>query len=71
MPYQLSEVPPHIRHQVADFIEFLLQKYPSSESVAAGSYRERLMQVSVWSEAEVKAMADAEDYLNQWKPASW
>lgn len=58
MAYHLPQIPAHIRQQVADFIEFLLQKYPipAEEPLPAGSYRERLMQVSTWREADVEAV---------------
>ncbi|MDX1906276.1 MAG: hypothetical protein SF053_04520 [Bacteroidia bacterium] len=69
----LSQLPPHIRQQVADFIAFLLVKYPAPEvpAVTGSSYRERLMKVSVWEEADIKPIEEASVYFHQWNPEPW
>ncbi len=34
-------------------------------------YREKLMEVSVWSEEDIKAMEDAGNSLDKFKPSEW
>jgi hypothetical protein len=61
----LSQLPPHIRQQVADFIAFLLARYPAPEAPVVGgsSYRERLMKVSLWEKADIEPIEEASAYF--------
>ncbi|MEZ4775981.1 MAG: hypothetical protein R3D00_22575 [Bacteroidia bacterium] len=68
----LSHLPVHIRQQVADYISFLMAKYPiAPSSKAKDTYRERLLNVSVWKEDDIRWIEDAGDWFHQWKPSSW
>lgn len=57
--------------EVADFIDFLLKKYPSRKKNEVKSYKEKILNVSTWTESDIEEIFENQKKLNQWKTQEW
>ncbi|MBE0638380.1 MAG: hypothetical protein IH598_07665 [Bacteroidales bacterium] len=62
---------PDARKQVLDFIEFLLSKELKSQDSVQSDYKKKILEVSVWSDADVDLMIQNQQNFNQWKAQEW
>jgi hypothetical protein len=62
---------PDARKQVLDFIEFLLSKELKSQDSVKSDYKKKILEVSVWSDADVDLMIQNQQNFNQWKAQEW
>jgi hypothetical protein len=57
-------LPESAKIEVADFIDFLLQKRPPGRKKPD---KKKLLEISEWSEEDIKAIEDAGKEINKWK----
>ena len=59
------------QQEVADFVDFLIEKRGRVKKQDPVLYRQRLMAVSVWSDEDIKPIEEARQHFNNWKAAEW
>ena len=59
------------RQEILDFLDFLLNKQKKERAGSFKSYKERILQVSVWSEDDISAMQTSSKRLSQWQAPEW
>lgn len=57
--------------EVLDFLNFLLLKQEKRKQFDAKTYKESILSVSVWSEADIAEIDQNNQLLNQWKIEEW
>lgn len=57
--------------EVADFIDFLLKKYPSRKKNEVKNYKEKILNVSTWTESDIEEILENQKKLNQWETQEW
>lgn len=57
-------LPENAKREVADFIEFLLQKRPSKKKKID---KKALLEISQWTDEDIQAIEDAGKEINKWK----
>ena len=58
------------QREVSDFIEFLITKKKTSNATLK-EYKKKILQVSVWSDDDVKEFEQNITHLSQWKAPEW
>jgi hypothetical protein len=66
-----NQLDPLYQQEVIHFIEFLLQKNAIKSKQALPSYKEKILQVSVWNEKDIEVITENQQIFNQWKIQSW
>jgi hypothetical protein len=59
------------QQEVNHFIEFLLSKKRKQKQKSLTNYKDKILQVSVWSEDDVKVFDENKKHLNQWTIQEW
>jgi len=59
------------KKEVIDFIHFLLEKRAKLDKPGSAGYKKRILNVSVWSEADIETITQNQQKLNQWKAQEW
>ena len=59
------------RQEILDFLDFLLNKQKKERVGSFKSYKEQILQVSVWSEDDISSMQTSSKQLSQWKAPEW
>jgi hypothetical protein len=59
------------KKEVIDFIHFLLEKRAKSNKSGSADYKKRILNVSVWSEADIETITRNQQKFNQWKAQEW
>jgi site-specific recombinase XerD len=58
------------QREVSDFIEFLITKKKASNATLK-EYKKKILQISVWSEDDVKEFEQNITQFSQWKAQEW
>lgn len=61
-------LPENAKKEVADFIDFLIQK---KKPVKKKLNKKKLLEVSCWSNEDIKAIEDAGKEINKWQPETF
>jgi len=59
------------KQEVADFVDFLLERRGRRKQTDPAAYRQKLANISVWPDEDIQAIDEARGYFNQWKPTEW
>lgn len=59
------------QQEVADFVDFLLEKKGRAKKQDADAYRQRLVNMSVWSDDDIKPIEEARQHFNNLTPSAW
>ncbi len=59
------------QQEVADFVDFLIEKKGRARKHDPEAYRQQLMTISVWSDEDVKPIEEARQHFNNWKASEW
>jgi len=59
------------KQEVADFVDFLLEKKGRRKPLDSVSYQQNLLAVSIWSDEDLEPIEDARERFNEWQPAAW
>ena len=59
------------RQEVNDFMDFLLSKQKSIEPNFLPTYKNKILNVSVWTNYDLKIFDQNQKMFNQWKVQEW
>ena len=59
------------RQEVNDFMDFLLSKQKSIEPTFLSTYKNKILNVSVWTDSDLKIFDQNQKMFNQWKVQEW
>lgn len=59
------------KQEVNDFMDFLLSKQKLHKTNPLSEYKNKILQVSQWTSADVKIFDENQILFNQWKPQEW
>jgi hypothetical protein len=59
------------RQEVNDFMDFLLHKQIARKSNFLTPYKNKILNVSIWSDSDLKIFDENQRLLNQWKVQEW
>ena len=66
-----KSLPLPYQQEVNDFIEFVLMKAKAKKRFTVKDWRQRITNVSVWSEKDIQVMKINSKGLSLWKPPQW
>lgn len=59
------------RKEVIDFMDFLLSKQKTTKTSFLSNYKSKILNVSVWSETDVRIFDENRKLFNQWGVPEW
>jgi len=59
------------KHEVNDFMDFLLQKQKVKSKNSLSNYKKKILQVSTWSDFDLMIFEKNNSLFNQWKVEKW
>jgi len=59
------------RQEVNDFMDFLLSKQKIKEPNFFSTYKNKILNVSIWSDSELKIFDQNQELFNQWRVQEW
>ena len=59
------------RQEVNDFMDFLLSKQKSGKSIFLTSYKNKILNVSNWTDSDIKIFDENQKLFNQWRVQEW
>ena len=59
------------RQEVNDFMDFLLSKQKSDKPNFLTPYKNKILNVSIWSESDLKIFDENQKLFNQWGVQEW
>ena len=59
------------RKEVNDFMDFLLSKQKSNSPNLLTKYKNKILNVSKWTNSDLKIFEENQKLLNQWKSQEW
>ena len=59
------------RQEVNDFMDFLLSKQKTNKSIFLTSYKNKILNVSIWSDSDLKIFDENRKLFNQWRVQEW
>jgi hypothetical protein len=62
---------PDIQKEVNDFLDFLLSKYKGKKAFDIKSWKNKIKNVSIWTDEDIKAFEEVRHQFNQWKTEEW
>ena len=62
---------PETQQQVDDFLDFMLTKDQEKKTFDMKAWKEKIKEVSVWSEEDVAVFEENRKLFNQWKSPEW
>ena len=62
---------PFRRKELMDFLDFLLSKQTEEKKNSLTTYKERILQVSIWSEEDIAEINSSQKNAWQWQVPEW
>ncbi len=59
------------RKEVNDFMDFLLSKQKIPKTSFLSNYKSKILNVSVWSENDLRIFDENQESFNQWRVPEW
>jgi hypothetical protein len=59
------------RQEVNDFMDFLLSKQKPNKPNFLSNYKNKILNVSVWTDSDLKIFDQNQQLFNQWKVQEW
>jgi hypothetical protein len=59
------------RQEVNDFMDFLLSKQKTNKLNFLTPYKNKILNVSIWSDADLKIFDENQQLFNQWRVQEW
>ena len=66
-----KSLPPPYQQEVNDFIEFILMKAKAKKRFNVKNWKQRITNVSVWSEKDIQVMKKNSKGLSSWTAPEW
>ncbi|MEL7122880.1 MAG: hypothetical protein AAFO07_25760 [Bacteroidota bacterium] len=68
---KINQLEPLARKELFDFLDFLLFKQRKEELGNKEEYQNDLLEVSVWSEDDIKDIEEAQKQMKTWRIEEW
>jgi len=62
---------PQGQQEVNDFLDFTLSRHPKKRMFDTKTWKEKVKDVSVWTEADIQVLEKNSKLFRQWKPEEW
>lgn len=62
---------PDIQKEVNDFLDFMLSKYNGKKIFDIKSWKNKIKNVSTWTDEDIKVFEEGRQQFNQWKTEEW
>ncbi|MDO9581417.1 MAG: hypothetical protein Q7J06_12795 [Bacteroidales bacterium] len=59
------------RQELNDFMDFLLSKQKTDKPIFLTTYKNKILNVSVWSDSDLKIFDKNQKLFNQWRVQEW
>ena len=59
------------RQELNDFMDFLLSKQKTDKSIFLTTYKNKILNVSIWSDSDLKIFDENQKLFNQWRVQEW
>ncbi len=59
------------RQEVNDFMDFLLSKQNTNKTNLPGTYKDKILSVSIWADSDLKIFDENQKLFNQWRVQEW
>jgi hypothetical protein len=59
------------RQEVNDFMDFLLSKQKTNKTNFSGTYKDKILGVSIWADSDLKIFDENQKLFNQWRVQEW
>jgi hypothetical protein len=59
------------RQELNDFMDFLLSKQKTDKPIFLTTYKNKILNVSVWSDSDLKIFDENQKLFNQWRVQEW
>jgi hypothetical protein len=59
------------RKEVNDFMDFLLSKQKAPNTSFLKMYKSKILQVSIWTDSDLKIFDENQKTFNQWSAPEW
>jgi hypothetical protein len=59
------------RQEVNDFMDFLLSRQKTDKVNLLSNYKDKILNVSIWSDADCKIFEENQKLFNQWRVQEW
>ena len=59
------------RQELNDFMDFLLSKQKNANPMSLSTYKNKILNVSVWSDSDLKVFDENQKLFNNWKVQEW
>jgi len=59
------------RQELNDFMDFLLSKQKNTNLMSLSAYKSKILNVSVWSDSDLKVFDENQKLFNNWKVQEW
>jgi hypothetical protein len=66
-----NKLSPDFQKQVDDFLDFLLLKYKGEKAFDIKVWKNKVKNVSAWTDEDIKSFEEAKQYFSQWKIEEW
>ena len=62
---------PIAQREVINYMDFLRSKKTEHKKPDLSEYKKKILDISVWSEKDLKVFDENNKLFNQWKPKAW
>ncbi|MFA5776733.1 MAG: hypothetical protein WC988_04240 [Patescibacteria group bacterium] len=59
------------RQELNDFMDFLLSKQKTDKPIFWTTYKNKILNVSIWSDSDLKIFDENQNLFNQWRVQEW
>ena len=59
------------RQELNDFMDFLLSKQKTDKPIFLTTYKNKILNVSIWSDSDLKIFDENKNLFNQWRVQEW
>lgn len=59
------------KQEVSDFMDLLLSRQKKKKGSLASSYKKKILNVSTWTDSDIKIFQENKLLFNQWKIQKW
>ncbi|WP_194976121.1 DUF2281 domain-containing protein [Aquiflexum lacus] len=66
-----NQLSPDLQKQVNDFLDFMLEKYKVEKAFDMKSWKNKILNISTWTDEDVKAFDEGRQHFSQWKVEEW
>ncbi|WP_373521517.1 hypothetical protein [Aquiflexum sp.] len=66
-----NQLSPDYQKQVNDFLDFILDKSKDDKSFEMKNWKNKILNISTWTDEDIKSFDEVQQHFNQWKVKEW